>query len=388
LNARIGDLVSQTLSVANIAANDGFSESLGVNSVGASGDASVSGALAGLIAAGATDNGLSAGIDTSSAGAKSGSIDFGFESDGAGTSGLGKTSLAPDSVVVQGNVYQVAVATVDATPIDFGIVHVGDAVALQNIAVSNTAPVVALNDVLTGGVSAVDGPFTGSGTLGAGVAAGGTDNSSINVGLGTATSGVFSGNATLALTSHDDDLLDLDLGDFGVALTGQVNEFADPVFDFVTGDGSLTGSGFGFQLDLGNIVQGDSRQTTLQVLNDVAGLADLLDGSFALTSGFFDLIDFDPFANLIAGAASNPLLVGLDTAGLGLGAVTGSVTLHANGHNASGFSQNFDGIILSLRANVVQQGGSAPEPPTLLIMLLAGSLMLRQARRRQARKGA
>jgi len=128
---------------------------------------------------------LIVGIDTSSAGAKSGSIDFGFESDGAGTSGLGKTALAGDSVVVQGNVYQVAVASVDSTPIDFGIVHVGDVVALQNIAVANTAPVAALNDVLTGGVSSVDGPFTGSGNLGSGVAAGGTDNSNINVGLDT-----------------------------------------------------------------------------------------------------------------------------------------------------------------------------------------------------------
>ena len=384
LNGRVGDTLSQALAIANIAAADGFSEGLGVSSIGAGGEASVSGSLAGLIDAGSSDSGVIAGIDSSSAGAKSGSIDIDFTSDGSnGSSGLMAIANGSTNVVVQGNIYQAAVAGVDATPIDFGIVHVGDVVATQNIAVSNTAAVVALNDVLTGGLSQVDAPFNGSGNLGAGVAAGGTDSGSINVGLNTATSGMFSGDATLTLASHNPDLSDLGLGDFDVALTGQVNEFANPVFDFVSGDGTLSGGALAFEIDLGNIVQGGSRQSTLQVLNDVVGLADLLDGGF-LTSGggLFSLSGFTPFVDLAAGDSAGPLLVGLDTASLGLGLVTGSVILQAVGHNAGGFSQNFGDITLALRANVVSSS-AAPEPPTFVILLLAGGLMLRLVRRRR-----
>src|SRR5206468_12874405 len=107
------------------------------------------------------------------------------------------------TVNVNGKVYTPAEAQVPTQSFDFGIVHKGDVVALKPVEVRNTAPVTALNDVLQGSFSGVNSPFTATGTLGAGVAAGASDATSLKMGLGTGNAGVFSGSATLALASHN-----------------------------------------------------------------------------------------------------------------------------------------------------------------------------------------
>jgi len=144
-NVHVGDVATQALTLANNATNDGFSENLNASFGTSTGDATAMGSISGLGAGASDDSSLVVGIDST-------------------------------SVTVQGNVYQVAVASVDTTPVDFGIVHVGYLVALQNIEVSNTAPAVALNDVLQGGFNSVTSPFSGSGDLGSGVTAGDADN--------------------------------------------------------------------------------------------------------------------------------------------------------------------------------------------------------------------
>ncbi|MCB1874479.1 MAG: choice-of-anchor D domain-containing protein, partial [Chromatiales bacterium] len=376
IHARVGDTAQQALTIANSAATDGFSEGLGVSSATAGGDASLSGTVSGIIAAGGSDSGLIVNLDTSTAGAKTGNVDLSYTSDGTGTSGLAAIANGGDTIGVSGNVYQQAVASVIPTSIDFGIVHVGDTVS-QSIAVSNIAPVVALNDVLTGTLGSVDGPFTGAGGLGGGVAAGQTDSSSLVVGLDTGTAGVFTDTAQLALQSHNDDLVDLDLGISNISLMAQINEYANPVFELVSGAGSLSGGAFSYQLDLGNIVQGNSALSTLVVRNDVSSPADLLDGDFVLAGGVFDLTGFDAFVDLMAGQATSDLLVALDTSALGLGLFSGQITLGATGHNASGYSQDFDGIILNLRANVIAQNqGGVPTPGTWLLMLFGSGILL------------
>jgi hypothetical protein len=91
---------------------------------------------------------------------------------GAGTTGAPDLGLTGQTVSLSVEVYTPAGASGAPASLDFGIVHVADVVAHKVISVTNNAPVTALNDTLTGSVSA-SGPFTASGNL-PGVGAGAT----------------------------------------------------------------------------------------------------------------------------------------------------------------------------------------------------------------------
>jgi hypothetical protein len=139
------------------------------------------------------------------------------------------------------NIYTPAAATVTPS-VDFGIVHVGDPTPQKAISVTNSAPVTALNDVLTGGAGTAtpSPPFSISGNLGAGLTAGSTDKSSITAGLSTKNAGIFGGSATLSLTSHDSQLADAPVTTTPIALAGQVNNYAQSAFLKTGGDGTFT----------------------------------------------------------------------------------------------------------------------------------------------------
>ncbi|MBL8484244.1 MAG: choice-of-anchor D domain-containing protein, partial [Rhodocyclaceae bacterium] len=100
----VGDVVQQSLSISNTAVADGFSESLNA-SFGATSDARIttSGSV-GLLAAGASSNAMSIGLNTAAAGAVNGSVTVNFASDGSGTSGLGITALPSQLVGVSGDI--------------------------------------------------------------------------------------------------------------------------------------------------------------------------------------------------------------------------------------------------------------------------------------------
>ena len=139
------------------------------------------------------------------------------------------------------NIYTPAAATVTPS-VDFGIVQVGDPTPQKAISVTNSAPVTALNDVLTGGAGTAtpSPPFSISGNLGAGLPAGSTDKSSITAGLSTKNAGIFGGSATLSLTSHDSQLADAPVTTTPIALAGQVNNYAQSAFLKTGGDGTFT----------------------------------------------------------------------------------------------------------------------------------------------------
>ncbi|MBS1215856.1 MAG: hypothetical protein H6R20_830, partial [Proteobacteria bacterium] len=179
--------------------------------------------------------------------------------------------------------------------------------------------------------------------------------------------GVFNGAATASFVSHNPDLADLDLGGVGITLTGQVNNYAEPVFVKQGGAGSLTRLGDVFTLDLGNVLLGGSISTSLAVLNDVLGPADLLDGSFDLSSvDDFVLSGFTSFAGLGAGDLFGGLLAALN--GQSLGVFTDTIGLTALGHNASGFTEPFN-LALVLRGTVVSS--QVPEPGSVALVALA-----------------
>ena len=387
LNARVGDAVSQTLAIVNTAANDGFSEQLAVTGRVDTGDVTTGGMIGGLINAGSSDSNLSVALDTSSAGAKSGTVTLSGESDGSNTSGFtNNLSLADQVVNIAGNVYTTAVAQVTQTLVDFGIVHVGDTVTQQAIVVANTAASSALNDVLQGSFAGATGPFSSVGDLGLGLDAG--ESASVFAGLDTSIAGVFTDTSTISLASHNSDMADLALSDVSVGLQAQVNEYANPVFDFISGDGSLTSSSNTlFELDFGTIVLGSGLFTAnLGVLNDVVAPADLLAGLFDLTNaGIFGLLGFDDFGfsgpglfdpSTALGALEllGGMEVSFDSSGLGLGNYSGSILLDPFGFNSSGYDGALDQARLVFTASIVD-GNSVPEPG-VLVLFLSGSLFL------------
>ncbi|MCB1773016.1 MAG: choice-of-anchor D domain-containing protein, partial [Gammaproteobacteria bacterium] len=388
LNARVGDTAEQVLTVSNTAAADGYSEQLAVTGRSDSGDVTSSGMIGGLVDAGASDMGINVSLDTTTSGAKSGSVTFSAESDGSNTSGFTTNVALPDEVVaVTGNVWQAATADVGG-PIDFGIVHVGDAVSAA-ISVANTAT-GDLVDSVRGGLTAVGGaPFSGSGDLGSGVAAGATDSSSLVVGLDTGAAGIFTGTATVDLASHNPDLADLDLGETVVDLSAQVNNYANPVFEFIGGNAALSGSGTSYVLDFGSVVTGSlvDWMAELAVVNDVTGPADLVDGMFDL-AGIDDFMDsgFVDFVALGAGDAVTGLMLQLDTTLHGPGVFTDTILLGGRTYNAGGYDEALTPITLLVRGEIVGPGGEVPVP-AVLWLVLAGLPVLRfvTVRRRRQR---
>ncbi len=370
---RVGDAAGTVgLIVSNVAANDGFSERLnasaGVTSAGFTATGNVN-----LLNAGASNNtSLTVGLDTATSGTKSGTTTVDFVSDGAGTSNLGQSAAGSQSVALQGRVYAQAVATVQGSGVDFGIVHVGEVVAAQSVTVSNDAA-GALNDSLLGSISSVAAGFTGSGTLGLTGLAAGASSSALSIGLDTSAAGVFNGNAALAFASHNTELADFDLGLTNVALNAQVNNFANPVLT-QAGLGTFTANGANFTLDFGFVAQGTSGVTSLlQLTNLVTGPADTLGATYDFTTGPFALGGFNAFNGLVAGA-SQSLTVSFDAVTSGV--FEQVVGIHLFGENASGFHGDLGSFQLTLRAEV------APVPVPAAVWLFGTGLLGLWGRRR------
>jgi hypothetical protein len=380
LLARVGDPgPSAPISLTN-ASPDQYTEGLKASPGAAPAGFTAFGGITNL-AAGATDTGsLGVSLDTSTAGTFGGNLPLNLASTGAGTTGAPDFSLPSQDVGLNGKVYTPAVAQVNTPGVDFGIVHVGDAVAARPVSVTNAAPVTALNDVLLGSISA-SGPFAASGNLGAGLGAGNTDPGSLTVSLNTGTAGVFGGNASLSFASHDPDLADLNLGSTSVTLSGQVKNYANGSLLMTGGDGSFTQlGGHDYLLDFGNVVQGSGPlETFLAVLNDVLGPADLLDGQFDL-SGADDLVlsGFSDFVDLAAGQVHGGLGILFTPSALGL--LDDTIILRIFGHNDSGYRALEETLSFRITGNVVS-AAHVPEPGTLVLDAWALMALLRLRRR-------
>src|SRR6185369_14792949 len=107
-NVRVGTTATQALTIANTAPNDGFSEKLNASIGGATAGVTASGSFTLLAPQASNNTSLVVGIDTSSAGARSGTATVTLASDGTGTSGLGVTPLPSQTVAVNGAAYRLA----------------------------------------------------------------------------------------------------------------------------------------------------------------------------------------------------------------------------------------------------------------------------------------
>ena len=381
-----GGSVSQALSVQNTAPTGAFSEGLD-SSAGTytSGGGNLTPTVTGTItnlAAGSTDStNLKATISTGTSGTFTGSVAINQASNGATTSGLGITSLGAQTVDLSGKVYQTAVASVTPS-VSFGIVHVGDSPTPQTITVTNTAS-GALVDSIVGSMTAGPSPFSvvGGGSLGSGVTAGNNSGSALRVGLNTSTAGVYTGNANLSLSSHDSDLADVALTTSPVSLSGTVNNYAAVGLASTT-NGSLTGGGSAYTLNLGTLTQGSGVITAaLAALNAALGPADALSlgidsPGYSVESGSGFGLTLNPFADLAAGdTQDNAFDVSLDTSGTGT--FEEVIKFDGYGSNAD-YSDNNANVLdptLTIEASVTAGGSGpptgVPEPSSWLVLLSA-----------------
>jgi MYXO-CTERM domain-containing protein len=384
-NVHVGDVVLESLAVTNAAAADGFSESLNANVTGATGGATGAGFVL-LLAAGETNNtDVVVGIDTSTAGVKSGVVTLSTESDGFGTSELGTTSLGSETVNVTGTVYRYAEATVDTTSsITFGVVHVGDTVE-QAVGIRNSAVADGYSESLNASVTGTAGSATGSGSFDL-LAAGDTNNTGIVVGIDTNTAGSKGGTVTVGFVSDGDGTSGLGqtvLAGATIGVQGLVLNYANPELGKTDGVGSLTKlSETEYALNLGTFFQNSgARQMQLSLFNAVDGPADWLEGSWTINVGDFDCTGFGDFNDLKARHQIDAL-VRLSSDALGVFA--GTLTLSSTGRNVSGYEGAFEDIIVRLRGEVVESGSPVEEPvsePAGLALLGLTLLGIRRRRR-------
>ena len=200
-NQRVGGTGTAALTITNAAPAGSFTEGLNASFGAATGAATTNGGTVSLLAGGASNaTAMRVGLDGSSAGAKSGTVQIGFVSDGSGTSGLGTTALASQTVTVNGAFYQTATGALQTPALNFGTVQVGQSVS-QNLVVRNAATGAAgfvedLNASFGSASGTGAGLISGSGSL-SGIAAGSNSsaaNGSMTVSVNTAAAGVVNGN--------------------------------------------------------------------------------------------------------------------------------------------------------------------------------------------------
>src|SRR5258706_7757535 len=222
-NVRVGASASQALSITNNVPNDGFSESLNASAGVTSGGVTASGAF-NLLTAGATNNSsVLVGINTATAGNKSGTATINFVSDGTGTSGLGQTQLLAQDVNVTGSVFRTAAPTLNTPTLNLAA-RGGDVSPTTAVSLTNSAANDGFGEGLKASLGAAPAGFTTTGAI-ANLAAGGTDASSLKVGLVTTSAGTFGGTAAGSLTSTGagtSGLSDLSLGTQNVRVNGAV----------------------------------------------------------------------------------------------------------------------------------------------------------------------
>lgn len=272
------------------------------------------------------------------------------------------SSLASQTVALKGKVWTTAVASATRA-VDFGIVHVRDTVAARSITVSNTAS-GALTDQLVGGWGSATTPFTTKGTFDPLDA--GHSNDHLSVGLDTASAGVFTGKATLALSSHDSDLADVAVATSPINLSAQVNNFAAAGFQLLRGAGTLTGGGTAYTLDFGTVTSLSGIDAVLGVANIADGPADYLGGTFAETGTGFGFGGADAFGGIAAGGY-HAMSVALDA--MTAGAFTADLTLDPYGYNASGYEGALAAITLAISADF-EPAGPVNEPDSLAILAI------------------
>ena len=202
-NYHVGDTVpAQALTLTNDAANDGFSEHLDAAFNGSTGGATGTGTISLLAPEDANTTSLLVGLNTSTVGAKSGTVTVGLTSNGAGTSSLGTTALTPQVITVNaGSVFRFAAPGVIGSSVTLANVHVGDTFGTSALSITNSAA----NDGFSEGLNAATANLTGDASAAGTITNLLGTNTAISVGLGnasTGTAGARTGTVDITLVSN------------------------------------------------------------------------------------------------------------------------------------------------------------------------------------------
>ncbi len=389
-DVHVGGSVTQNIAVGNTAPNDGFSEQLDGQLGTGSGNLSTNGGTFSGLSAGSSltpANALNVTLDTSAAGLRGGSATLALQSDGTGTSGLGITTLTPQTISMTATAFRLANPVVNSptgTTINLGVIHVGD-VGTQNISLTNKVPNDGFSENLNAGVGSLTGSAFAVTNPNPVVLTPGSTNAvgSLQVGVSTAVAGSKSGTATLNLISDGtgiDTLGKTTLESIVYNISATVNNYALPTILLQSGSSGAVLheiSSTQYSLNLGTTTQGAGNLfADLGFGNGATGPSDTLAGNFNPNAASFNLSGFNNFTDI--GAGQNTTGQDVTLSDITAGTFSGSITYNPFGQNSSGYNGAFSPITIDLGGTV---NSSTPEPTTLALLAIGGlGLLLRKRR--------
>ncbi|MBL8391738.1 MAG: choice-of-anchor D domain-containing protein, partial [Candidatus Accumulibacter sp.] len=334
-NQRVGGSNAAAITVSNTAAAGQFSEDLNASFSGSSGQAAISGGnILGLLAGQSNNTAMGARVDTSSAGAKAGTVSLAYETTGtvSGVSnGLGTASAGSQDVAVSGNVYQLAAGALQTGPLNFGTLQVGQQVS-QSLVVRNTASGASgfVEDLNAAFGASGNSQISGSGTLN-GILAG-TNSTAANGAMTVTVTGATAGglNSSIAVNYFSAGAVNSVGNGLGVLAVGGEN-FA--VNGTITTTGNVVNQA-NPQINTPTITLaarrvGDAAATANVSVTNVAGAPPQAALNASISSGGAPVTASGSFNLLGPGTTSTALQVGLTTAVAGnyTGANAGSATI-------------------------------------------------------------
>jgi hypothetical protein len=383
-NQRVGGTNTVALSVSNDAQAGAFSEDLRATFGANTGDAQNNGGIINALIAGGLNAGtMSVGVNAGSAGAKTGTVTLNYQTTGTvnGVSnGLPLAGAnAPQTINVNGNVYQAAAGQIVTAPLNFNV-QVGQAVT-QHLVIRNTAsgPNGFVEDLNASFGAAGDARISGTGSL-SGILAG-TDSTGANgamaVNVDTSAAGSINSNilvnyftaGTVAGVSNGLGIAAAGSEAYGVVGTivqGNVIDQAKPVINGVANPGAVT-------VNLGNVRINTATGQTLNVLNQATGNQQAaLNASIA--SNGAPVTASGSFNGLLPGNSSpgqagiGTLQVGLDTSAAGARSGSATVSLVSDitafGNCAPNCTLNLPNQTVNVTGNVYRLANPTLNAPT------------------------
>ncbi len=345
-NQRVGGTNAAALSVLNAAAVGSFSEDLNATIGGTSSAATATGSVLGLLAGSTNSSGISVGVNTATAGAKSGTVMLDYVSTGTvnGVSNsLAPISVGSQGVSVSGNVYQLASGDLLTAPLNFVTVQVGQAVSrtlsIRNTAIGAAGFVEDLNASFGLATGTGASRITGTGSIN-GLLAGATNSSAMVVNVDTSTAGTVSGAIAVnyvsagAVAGMSNGLGTFAVGSDAFAVNGDI-ETAVVVINRAS---PLVNTP---SIDFGARRVGDAAPTASVSVTNVATVDPQAALDAVIASNGVPVTASGSFGLLAPGATNaGSLLVGLDTSTSGnfTGANAGSATVSfvSNAANVGG----------------------------------------------------
>ena len=232
--------VSAILGISNTVAAGGGS--LGVDLVGNSGSASITGGTNfSNLAPGASTNLTVSVAKSAVAGATTGTAVFAMNDTGVG-GGSAPVSLGSNSIAYTATGYNLASAGLASTNINLGRIHAGGTFGTTNLSLGNSAAISAFTETLAATLGSATGGVSGSGSV-TGLAAGSSDTG-LSVTLTNNTAGAKSGTIAVALTSQE-------VGNSGLGNTSLGSQTVNVTGFVYTGQGVWNTAG-GSWSDFGN----------------------------------------------------------------------------------------------------------------------------------------